>query len=256
MVVFSQEAYLREIKTLKKKYLKGSEKESKDFRRLSTQAFGCQKDAEQALDKLISKCKYLKIEALPLRVHPKYEGKGRPKKDSQPTHFEYYIEAKICSEIDNFEKMAQYKGRFVLATNQLDKAQLDDKQLFTTYKQQSKPERGFRFLKDPQFVAASFFVKKPERVEALLFIMTLCLTVYAAIEWKLREQMKDKNESMPNQVGKQVQNITARWLFAIFRGIHILYLPDQKEPLVLKPIHIQALDILGLPFKKHYLSSD
>ena len=28
-------------------------------------------------------------------------------------------------------------------------------------------ERGFRFLKEPQFFADSFFVKKPERVETI-----------------------------------------------------------------------------------------
>ncbi len=45
-------------------------------------------------------------------------------------------------------------------------------ELFENYKGQSKVERGFRFLKDPQFIAATLFVKKPERIEALLFIMT------------------------------------------------------------------------------------
>lgn len=257
LVIFSQEGYQREIKTLKKKYLKESEKEYKNFMRLSTQAFGCQKDAQQALDKLIGACKYIKIEALPIQAQPRYQGKGRPKKDAQPAHFEYYIQGNISCEIENLNRMAQYKGRFVVATNQLDKVKMDDNQLFATYKQQSKPERGFRFLKDPQFVAASFFVKKPERVEALLLIMTLCLAVYAAIEFKLREQMKDKKASLPNQLGKQVQNITARWLFAIFRGIHILYLPKHEQPITLniKPVHIQALDILGPTFKKYYLSS-
>jgi transposase len=38
-------------------------------------------------------------------------------------------------------------------------------------------ERGFRFLKEPQFFADSFFVKNPERVETILFIMSLCLLV-------------------------------------------------------------------------------
>ncbi|MBK8657186.1 MAG: hypothetical protein IPN20_25565 [Haliscomenobacter sp.] len=69
--------------------------------------------------------------------------------------------------------------KFIIATNNLDKNKTPDDQLLTKYKSLSKVERGFRFLKDPQFIASSFFVKKPERVEALLFIMTLCLSVYA-----------------------------------------------------------------------------
>lgn len=41
-------------------------------------------------------------------------------------------------------------------------------------------ECDFRFLKDPLFLASSVFVKKPERVVALGFIMVLCLLVYVS----------------------------------------------------------------------------
>lgn len=41
-------------------------------------------------------------------------------------------------------------------------------------------ERGFRFLKDPMFLASTLFLKKAQRIMALLFVMTLCLLVYAA----------------------------------------------------------------------------
>jgi transposase len=34
-------------------------------------------------------------------------------------------------------------------------------------------ERGFRFLKDPEFLAASLSRKKPERIMALLMVMTV-----------------------------------------------------------------------------------
>jgi transposase len=48
------------------------------------------------------------------------------------------------------------------------------------YKGQVQSERGCRFLKDPQFCASSLSLKKPERVMALLMVMTVCLLVYAA----------------------------------------------------------------------------
>ena len=98
------------------------------------------------------------------------------------------------------------------------------------YKGQAKVERGFRFLKDPQFVASSFFVKKPKRVEALLFIMTLCLTLYAALEYKLRQKLEQEQQSLPNQLGKPVRNPTTRWVFALFAGIHFLY-GAQDQPI-------------------------
>ncbi len=39
-------------------------------------------------------------------------------------------------------------------------------------------ERGFRFLKDPIFFTSTLFLKKPERIEALLMVMTLSLLIY------------------------------------------------------------------------------
>ena len=39
----------------------------------------------------------------------------------------------------------------------------------------------------PQFFADSFFVKKPERVETILFIMSLCLLVYNLGQRELRK---------------------------------------------------------------------
>jgi len=56
-----------------------------------------------------------------------------------------------------------------------------------TYKSQQSVERGFRFLKSPDFLVSSFFLKKPERIEALLMVMTLCLLIYSALELTLRK---------------------------------------------------------------------
>jgi transposase len=38
-------------------------------------------------------------------------------------------------------------------------------------------ERGCRFLQDPQFFTSSFSLQKPERIMALLMVMTVCLLV-------------------------------------------------------------------------------
>ena len=107
-------------------------------------------------------------------------------------------------------------------------------------------------MKDPQFMAATFFVKKPERVEALLFIMTLCLSVYAAIEYRIREKLKEENQTLPNQLGKEVKNPTARWIFACFSGIHGLYTTEKKLMLNVKPLHLKVLDLLGEKYRKYY----
>ena len=44
--------------------------------------------------------------------------------------------------------------------------------LLEGYKGQHAVERGFRFLKDPQFLASTLYLKSEKRIMALLMVMT------------------------------------------------------------------------------------
>lgn len=254
ILVWSEEAYNRELKTLRKKYLSGSQKEAKALLSLCRETFSCQDDAEKALLAFEKKCAYIAIEHKNFHSTAKYLGKGRPAKDRVADHYVYQIQACASCPLAAYTAQEHKKGKFIIATNELDSQKLSDREVLMGYKGQAKVERGFRFLKDPQFVAASFFVKKPQRVEALLFIMTLCLTLYAALEYKLRQKLEQEQQSLPNQLGKPVRNPTTRWVFALFAGIHFLYsAQDQPICLNLNSIHTQVLDLLGQPYKKYYL---
>ncbi|MBF4243417.1 IS1634 family transposase, partial [Vibrio anguillarum] len=90
-------------------------------------------------------------------------------------------------------------------------------------------EKGFRFLKSPDFLTSSLYLKKPERIEALLMIMTCCLMVYAALEHKIREELKAKDAYFPNLKYKPCQNPTARWVFFCFQGIDILTISENRQ---------------------------
>jgi len=94
-------------------------------------------------------------------------------------------------------------------------------------------ERGFRFLKDPLFMASTLYLKSPQRLMALRMVMTLCLLVYAALEYRLREALKPHNQTFPNQKGQPIRTPTARWVFQLFTGIHLLAIA-QGAVLVLK----------------------
>jgi hypothetical protein len=72
-----------------------------------------------------------------------------------------------------------------------------------------------------QFLASSFYLKKPERIMALLMVMTVCLLMYAA-----------HDETFPDQKGRPTQRPTARWVFQVFVGIHVL-LGVTDKPLIL-----------------------
>jgi transposase len=93
----------------------------------------------------------------------------------------------------------------------MDATQLPPQALLEGYQGQGHAARGFRFLKDPRFLASSLYLKKPERIMALLMVMTVCLLVYAALEYRIRHALQDHGATFPNQQGTPVQNPTARW---------------------------------------------
>ena len=122
------------------------------------------------------------------------------------------------------------------------------------YNGQAHAERGFRFLKDPQLLAASLSLKKPERIMALLMVMTVCLLVYAAVEYRIRQALKDHHTTFPNHKGQPVQNPTARWVFQYVGGIHVLRIPGQWDLLVvhLTEQHQPLLALLGQSYTRFY----
>ncbi len=83
-------------------------------------------------------------------------------------------------------------------------------------------ERGFRFLKDPMFLANTLYLKKAERIMALLMVMTLCLLVYAALEHRIRKALNESGKSVPDQKGKATKAPTAKWVFELFLDVHLL----------------------------------
>jgi len=145
----------------------------------------------------------------------------------------------------------------MVATNELDQAALSDEELMETYaKKQQKVERGFRFLKDPLFMASTVFLKSAERIMALAMIMTLSLLVYSALEHRIRESLKMHQTTFPNQKGQPIDHPTARWVFQFFTGIHLLVMASIGEAVLnLKQAHQALLVLLGEHFVALYANS-
>jgi transposase len=179
--------------------------------------------------------------------------RGRPGQGVQPAQVVYQVDGALASSRTARQARIDQHSCFILATNQLDTTQLPPQEVLNGYKGQVQSERGFRFLKDPQFFASSFYLKKPERIMALLMVMTVCLLVYAALEYRIRKALKDHEATFPDQKGKPVQNPTARWVFHYFVGIHLLSVSGQW-PLVLNLTeeHADLLKLLGKPYMQLY----
>jgi transposase len=114
----------------------------------------------------------------------------------------WHVIGTVAIDQNEVEAQIHHQASFILATNVVEEQELSHEQVYVTYKEQGGVERGFRFLKDPLFLASSVFVKKPERVMALSFLMVLCLLVYRLAERLLRSQLAATEQTVPNQVNK------------------------------------------------------
>ena len=253
VVIYSPEARYRATKTLNKNTLKQTTAINKQFKRLCSQNFSCQDDAEKALQVFKNKQILIDVIAGPIEKIACYSRSGRPGKEQQPDSFNYQIRGRIISLIDPYMRKLQRKSCFILATNQLDCVHFSNEDLIAIYKDQQKVERGFRFLKDPLFMASNIFLKSPKRIMALMMIMTLCLLLYAALEYRIRQALKHAKQTFPNQKGKPIPNPTARWVFQFFSGIHVVCLAAE-EALVLNLNHHHSLllNLLGEKYENLY----
>jgi len=197
LVTYSKQAYKREKITLDKHMLKQFEVTRKSFKKLTAQSFSCETDARNQLEKWQKKQTYQQVSQINIKAVGRYNKKGKPKKNQPFDYFQYYIEGHLFTSLEHRQLALKTKGLFIIATNDVRK-QLTMDELLILYKSQQNVERGFRFLKNPEFLTSSFYLKKPERIEALLMMMTCCLMIYAGIEHKIRKGLKDKNLQFKN----------------------------------------------------------
>ncbi|MCP4492525.1 MAG: IS1634 family transposase [Gammaproteobacteria bacterium] len=253
LVVYSPEAYQRGIRTVNKKCLKMSTNESKQFDKLCKQDFACEADALKALSRFEKSLKVLSIHNAQVVALPRHKGQGRPAEGKKPDFYVYRIEGNPASLLQEKTRLLERKSCFILATNEPDYKELSDEELLKACKDQQKVERGFRFLKDPMFMASTLFLKSRKRIMALMMVMTLCLLVYAALEHRIREALDIKNETFPDQKGKPISTPTARWVFQFFSGIHLLIIGGtQQIVLNLNEHHLRLLKLLGGRYEKLY----
>lgn len=253
LVIYTPQAHSRAIKSVNKQCLKQTTQQEKAFQTLCRQHFACQEEAQKALDSFSQKHPLIEISNQQLIAIPHYDTSGRPKKGQKPSSFTYKIEGNLFVLLAERQRRIERKSCYILATNQLDTDQLTAEDMMNKYKDQQKVERGFRFLKDPLFMASTLFLKSPKRIMALTMIMTLSLLIYAALEYRIREALKQSGNQFPNQRGEKISNPTVRWIFQFFAGIHVLLMNEvQTIVLNMNNHHLLILHLLGKEYEKLY----
>ena len=87
---------------------------------------------------------------------------------------------------------------------------------------QSGTECGFKFIKDDTFQVDSVFLKTPERINALMAVMTLCLMIYGVTQYELRQSLQEKGETVLNQAKKPTDKPSLKWIYLLFRYVIVI----------------------------------
>jgi transposase len=227
LLIKSSQAKAREEHILNKVIIKSTESSLKSFNRLCRKAFSCAADAQKAVEEWQKEQEFTTLDEVSIIEEKQHAKRGRPSLDAAYTS-QFYITGLLSTSLSLKAQAQETKGLFIIATNDCSE-DLSMQFILDEYKSQQAVERGFRFLKSPDFLTSSFFLKKPERIEALLMVMTSCLMVYASIEYQIRKTLVDNNESFPDMKKKPTQKPTAKWVFFCFQGISVLTVENTHQ---------------------------
>jgi len=206
----------------------------KDTKKLSGQEFSCEKDAQKALKKFQHahrKSLFSLSSRIELLTRPVPRNKrGRPKKSEKPemeTVYTLHVDfASVPLEV--IEEEERRMGYFVLATNHEDASELPAEQVLREYKQQSRTELRFKFLKDPMFID-SLFLKTPERIEALGYVLLIALFVYMRLEERIRTAVEKQNIQLEPVRGWHTRKPTAKQVILMLEHIVTIYWFDWED---------------------------
>ncbi len=229
VILESEQRKVSDLEKLRKNIEKEKEKTAEKLQKLMNSEFKSSEGAEEIILRLNKTLKYHQITEIKISESElKNQYKSKKKKEEKVGKF-YQVSGAIKADITEIKALERRAGRFILATNRLDKDKFSADEIIIKYKEQQSAERGFRFLKDPLFFADSVFLKSAKRIETMGMLMGLCLMVYSLGQREVRRVLREKEKGIKNQLGKLTERPTLRWIFQCFQGIHLVIIKGIKQ---------------------------
>lgn len=243
IVIHSDYYDKRKKKSIDKKIVKDLESAKATVKKLTATSYHCIKDAKIAAEKV----HLLKYHKLNITVEEKtiYK-KGRPRNGiKEVADTLYMLNCNISPDEKLIRNLKEQAGCFVLITN-VNKDKYAASKILAMYKEQHGIEKNFGFLKDP-LIVNDLFLKKPERIEALGFILVISLLIWRLIERCLRSYIKEKNIKITGWDKKPTDRPTTFMMTTKFCSVHTLKKGDIRWlSRKISDVQRQYLDALGL----------
>lgn len=209
----------------------------------------CRKDAVEAAKRLAGwRSQYHQVETEVIE-RIKY-ARGRPPRNGERkvSGITFFIGGTIKERVPLADQKREQAGCFVLLTNTPTKGEMahTPQEVLLAYKEQHGIERDFGFLKDP-LIVNDLFLKKPERVEALGFILLTSLLIWALVEHTMRTFLQSSQTKLPGWDSKPTTRPTTFMLSTKFSGLQTVTIAGRKR--LAQPLNstqTKYLNALGL----------
>ena len=178
------------------------ERLTKGFEKLESNPCKCLGDAQKAVAELTKKVKFCTVDNISYEDVFK-NTRGRPKKDGKKEEVlaTVKVHAAVSINKETVDKAIAQEMMYVIVSTDTER-NWTMAELLGVYKRQSVIERSWRVCKDPRFFVDSIYLKKPSRIDALLWLMSLALLVYSALEYYLRQTIREHQLSIKKLDGK------------------------------------------------------
>ena len=248
LVVDAQAALERAKATRKQAQQREDEAIKKHLVHLQAQRFCAPAAAQDALAALAKRWTYHGVASSHLTEPTRSAGTGRPTPCTPPKAIAWPIQVHVQADDATLAQAQQAQACSLLGTN-IAPNEWRDTEGITASKGQGHVEGGFRLLKNPLCFVSSLVVKKPNRSEGFLMVMTLAVLVYAVAQRRLRAQWATQQETVPHPSHHPPTSPTLRWVFQWLEGMHRvrMTLQGQGHDLIegLHDVHIKMLRLFG-----------
>ena len=205
-------------KTLKEKAIKAAEKES----------YHCPLDAAKALETLTRKNKtaYWNLSGSVVQTSVHAPGRAPANGPRKVIGTRYHHRLQLEEDTSYHQQKLAKAGCFVMITNtEIDK--MSAREVLKTYKAQYGVEKNFSFLKEP-LIANDTFLKKPSRIDALVFILLVSLMIWNLMQRELRNSEQVRAGELQDLNKRPTQRPTSYLMMSQLSGSSIIKFGHQR----------------------------
>jgi transposase len=156
--------------------------------------------------------------------------RGRPPKNGEReiAKMMYVLEGEVVEKKEAVERARAAAGCFVLLTNVPDSGEMahSGAEVLAAYKEQHGIERNFGFLKDP-LIVNDLFLKRPDRIEALGFVLLVSLLAWSLMEHVMRAYLERTDTDIIGWDKKLTRRPTTFMMTTKFRGLLLARIGDE-----------------------------